>query len=228
MNSKQIFITGPTGFIGSALTAELLRRGHQVSALTRPGSESKLPSGCRVVHGDALDSRSYASHIPPADTFVHLVGVSHPRPSKAAEFSSIDLQSIRQAVPAAAAAGVRHFVYLSVARPAPIMREYQAVRAEGESLITRAGLSATFIRPWYVLGPGRRWPIALIPLYAMARLFPATRDGAIRLALVTRDQMVRSLVWAIENPAQEIRVLEPLDIQRGGQATPAALSHRAA
>jgi uncharacterized protein YbjT (DUF2867 family) len=45
MNAKQIFITGATGFIGSALTAELLRRGHYVSALTRPGSENKLPRG---------------------------------------------------------------------------------------------------------------------------------------------------------------------------------------
>lgn len=227
MSSKQIFITGATGFIGSALTAELLRRGHQVSALTRPGSENKLPAGCGVVRGDALNGGSYASQISPADTFVHLVGVSHPSPSKGAEFRSIDLQSIRQAVTAAAQSRIRHFVYLSVARPAPIMREYQAVRAEGESLITQAGLNATFIRPWYVLGPGRRWPIALIPLYAAARLLPATRESAIRLALVTREQMVRTLVWAIENSAEGIRTLEPLDIRQGRQLE-RALSHRAA
>lgn len=227
MSSKQIFITGATGFIGSALTAELLRRGHDVSALTRPGSEKKLPSGCRIVHGDALNASSYASQIAPAETFVHLVGVSHPGPSKGAEFRSIDLQSIRQAVTAATQIGVCQFVYLSVARPAPIMREYQEVRAEGENLITQAGLNATFIRPWYVLGPGRRWPLALVPLYAIARMLPPTRDGAIRLALVTREQMVRSLVWAIEHPAQGIRALDPQTIQRGGQME-MGLSHRAA
>jgi uncharacterized protein YbjT (DUF2867 family) len=153
--------------------------------------------------------------------------VSHPSPSKGAEFRSIDLQSIRQAVPAAAQSGIRHFVYLSVARPAPIMREYQSVRAEGENLITQTGLNATFIRPWYVLGPGRRWPLALVPLYALARLLPPTREGALRLALVTRDQMVRSLVWAVENPADGIRLLEPQDIRRGGQVE-GTLSHRAA
>jgi uncharacterized protein YbjT (DUF2867 family) len=96
------------------------------------------------------------------------------------------------------------------------MREYQAIRAEGENLITQAGLHATFIRPWYVLGPGRRWPLALVPLYAMARLLPPTRQGAIRLGLVTREQMVRTLVWAVENPADGIRVFEPQEIRHGG------------
>lgn len=224
---KQIFITGATGFIGAALIPELLGCGHHVAALARPGSESKLPPGCTIVHGDALNASSYAREIAPAETFVHLVGVSHPSPSKGAEFRSVDLQSIRQAVSAATQAGIRHFVYLSVARPAPIMREYQEVRAEGEALITQARFNATFVRPWYVLGPGRRWPLALIPLYAIARALPPTRVGAIRLALVTREQIVRSMLWAIENPAQGVRVLEPQDIRRSGYVD-RALGHRAA
>jgi nucleoside-diphosphate-sugar epimerase len=218
MAQRQVFLTGATGFIGSATAAELLRRGHAVRALVRPGSANKLPRGCEAVAGNALESDGYAARIALSDTFVHLVGVSHPSPSKAAEFQSIDLQSIRQAVKAASQAGIRHFVYLSVARPAPIMREYQAVRAEGERLITDAFPSATFIRPWYVLGPGRRWPLVLVPLYALARLIPATRDPAERLALVTREQMVETLVWSIENPASGIRVLQPNEIRAGGTA----------
>ena len=75
---------------------------------------------------------------------VHLVGVSHPNPKKAAEFRGIDLKSCREAVAAASKARAQHFVYLSVARPAPVMQEYQAVRAEGEALIAKSGLRATF------------------------------------------------------------------------------------
>lgn len=227
MTPRQIFLTGGSGFIGRGIVHELLQRGHQVRALVRPGSENKLPAGCEIVHGDALDGNSYASRVAPADTFVHLVGVAHPGPSKAAQFRSIDLQSILQAVPAAVRAGVRHFVYLSVARPAPIMREYQAVRAEGEMLITQAGLNATFVRPWYVLGPGHRWPVVLVPMYAIALMIPATRDGAVRLALVTLDQMVQSLAWAVENPAAGVRALSPLDIRRGGKPT-TIVSHQPA
>ncbi len=213
--SREVFLTGGTGFMGSRLAAELLRRGHRVRALARPGSESRLPAGCEVVNGDALRAETYAAQVAPADTFVHLIGVAHPNPRKAAEFREIDLKSCQEAMRAATDAGVRHFVYLSVARPAPLMQEYQVVRAEGERLIRESGMKATFVRPWYVLGPGRRWPLVLVPLYALARLVPATREGAERLGLVTVEQMTQTLAWAVENPPEEVRILEPPQIRTG-------------
>jgi uncharacterized protein YbjT (DUF2867 family) len=213
---NQIFLTGATGFLGSSLATELLRRGHRVRALVRPGSESRVPQGCEIVHGDALRADTYAAAVAPADTFVHLVGVSHPSPSKAEEFRQIDLVSCREAVSAAKQAGIRHFVYLSVARPAPMMKAYQAVRAEGEAMVIASGIPATFVRPWYVLGPGRSWPRMLQPFYAMARLFPATRDGANRLALVTLEQMTQTLAWAVEHPPQQLQAFEPPQIKLGG------------
>ena len=47
MSPREIFLTGATGFLGSSLAAELLRRGHRVRALVRPGSESRVPAGMR-------------------------------------------------------------------------------------------------------------------------------------------------------------------------------------
>ena len=223
---REVFITGATGFMGSRLAAELLRRGHRVRALARPGSEARLPARCEVVHGDALRSETYRERISPADTFVHLIGVAHPNPSKAAEFRDIDLKSCREAVGAATDVGVGHFVYLSVARPAPVMQEYQAVRAEGERLIGESGLTATFVRPWYVLGPGRKWPLLLVPMYAMARLFPPTREFAERLGLVTLEQMTQALAWTVENPPEGIRILEPPQIRAGHGGSTTYVQHR--
>jgi nucleoside-diphosphate-sugar epimerase len=99
-----VFITGGTGYVGRPLITLLLQRGHEVRALVRHGSERNLPAGCQPVVGDALESSSYAGQIKPADTFVQLVGVSHPNPSKAAEFRNVDLVSGRGAIEAAAAA----------------------------------------------------------------------------------------------------------------------------
>ena len=97
-------------------------------------------------------------------------------------------------------AGDAHVVYVSVAQPAPMMHAYIAVRAEGEAALAASGLTATVLRPWYVLGPGHWWPLTLVPLYAIARLLPSTRAGAERLGLVRLDQMVAALVRAVEHP----------------------------
>lgn len=211
-----VFVTGGTGYLGRPLIQRLLAQGHQVRALVRPGSEQKLPQGCEAVLGNALDGSSYASQIRPADTFVQLVGVTHPSPAKAAEFRSIDLASGLSAIQAAASAAVRHFVYVSVAHPAPMMKTYVEVRAECESAIRQSGMNATIMRPWYVLGPGHRWPYALLPFYKHMELLPKTRAGALRLGLVTLEQMVNALLHAVETPSSGVHVAEVPEIRVPG------------
>lgn len=212
-NKHSVFITGGTGYLGRPLITELLRRGHEVRALVRPGSESKLPQGCKVVFGNALDASSYASQIAPADTFVQLVGVPHPSPAKAAEFRSIDLVAGTQAIQAAAKIPVQHFIYLSVAHPAPMMKAYIEVRMECEALLRQSGMNVTILRPWYVLGPGHVWPYALIPMYKLAEILPVTREGARRLGLVKLAQMVQALTDAVERPATGQRIVEVPEIR---------------
>ncbi len=203
-----IFITGGTGYMGCQLIPELLQRGHEVHALVRRGSEGRLSPGCKSVVGDALDANTYAAGVQGCDTFVHLVGVAHPSPAKAKEFRNIDLVSAKAAIETATRASVQHFIYLSVAQPAPVMKTYIAVRAQGEQMLRASGVNATVLRPWYVLGPGHRWPYALLPIYALLERIPATRASANRLGLVTLRQMTQALVWAVESPAEGVRVVD--------------------
>ena len=208
-------MTGGTGYIGRPLIGALLARGHSVHALARPGSEAKLPGGAVPVAGTALDASTFAAAIPHGATFVHLIGTPHPNPSKAAEFQRVDLGSIRAATAAAQRAGVPHLVYVSVAHPAPAMRAYIAAREEGESLVMASGIPSTILRPWYVLGPGHRWPYLLTPIYAVLRWIPATRESAERLGLVSRDAMVAAIIRAIEAPpVSGVRIVEVPEIRR--------------
>ena len=211
---RTVFITGGTGYLGTPLIRQLTSRGHSVRALARQASVDRLPPGTMPVVGDALHGLSYAAQVAPADTFVHLVGVSHPGPANAEQFLSIDLASVAAAVPVAVTAGVKHFVYVSVAQPAPAMNAYVAARARAEQLIRESGLNATFIRPWYVLGPGHWWPVLLLPGYWLAELIPSIRPTARRIGLVSRPQMVRALIHAVEQPVSGVRVLEVPDIRR--------------
>jgi uncharacterized protein YbjT (DUF2867 family) len=212
-NSNTIFLTGGTGYMGSRLAPLLLASGHDVRALTRIPSVAHLPAGCHPVFGNAV-SGGYESYVPAGCTFVHLVGVSHPSPAKAAEFKSVDLAALRIAVSTARAAQVRHFVFVSVAHPAPAMKAYVAVRQECEQLIQESGLNATILRPWYVLGPGHRWPYTLVPLYWLMERIPSTRESARRLGLVTLPQMLNALVAAISKPCQGLRILDVPAIRR--------------
>jgi uncharacterized protein YbjT (DUF2867 family) len=162
-----------------------------------------------------LDAASVAAVAPPGAAIVHLVGTPHPSPAKAAEFLSVDLASIRATTAAASRVEAVHIVYVSVAHPAPAMRAYVAARIEGEALVRRTGIPATILRPWYVLGPGHRWPYALVPLYALLRTIPATREGARRLGLVAHGAMVAALVRAVEDPpGSGVRIVEVPGIQR--------------
>jgi uncharacterized protein YbjT (DUF2867 family) len=203
-----ICITGGTGYIGRRLIPLLTMRGHTVKAVVRPRSQDKLPANVTTIVADPLKQDSYTEAIRGCDAFVHLIGVPHPSPAKAAQFRAIDLPSVQIAVKAARDAGIRHFIYLSVAQPAPMMQAFIAVRAEGEALLRASGMKATFVRPWYVLGPGHRWPYALLPFYWIAELLPATRESAKRLGLVTISQMLKALVWAVENVPDDIRIVD--------------------
>jgi nucleoside-diphosphate-sugar epimerase len=214
--NHSIFITGATGYMGQRLVPALIQRDHEIRALVRKGSESKVAQSVAHVSADPLRLDSYTGDIPPADTFVHLIGVPHPSPAKAAEFRKVDLVSIRVAAKAAREAGIRHFIYLSVAQPAPIMKTFQEVRHVGEEMIRASGMTATFVRPWYVLGPGHYWPYPLVPIYWILERLPLTRESARRLGLVTVDQMVQTLVWAVENPPDKIRIVDVPKIRELG------------
>lgn len=213
--NRNIFITGGTGYIGSALIPQLIRNKFIVTALARKGSEQNLPAGCKAVKGNALERTTYEDKIIDCDTFIHLIGVHHPGPGKKDEFRKVDLVSIEQAVTAALNAKVKHFIYLSVAHPAPFnfMKEFIDVRIQGEKLLSdQREMKTTIIRPWYVLGPGHYWPYILLPLYKISGLFSFSKDTSLRLYPVKIDQLVRSIIYSVQNPPESISVCSTEDI----------------
>ncbi|MBN8729226.1 MAG: NAD(P)H-binding protein [Acidobacteria bacterium] len=194
-----VFVTGGTGYLGRPLVERLVARGHRVRMLVRVGSEGKTPAGVEIARGYDLTG---------VRTMVHLIGVPRPAPWKGELFRTVDLPMALEAMERARRARVSHFVYVSVAQPAPVMRAYIDVRRQCEQALGASGLAYTILRPWYVLGPGHLWPHALRPLYALAERVPTWREGARRLGLVRREEMLRALVWAVENAPERGRVLD--------------------
>ena len=212
---KTVFITGGTGYIGTRLIRSLLNNEHRVIALVRKGSENKVPVGCEVVIGDPFDAMTFQQHVPGDAVFVQLLGVAHPSPSKAEQFRQIDLRSVKASADAAAIAGVSHFIYVSVSMvPTKIMEAYQRVRKEGEEYCLIQNLNCTFIRPWYVLGPGHWWPVILFPFYAVAEVVPSWRKKARSRGLVTINQVISTLIKVVEADPVPLRIVEIKDIRQ--------------
>jgi uncharacterized protein YbjT (DUF2867 family) len=202
-----VFVAGGTGYLGRPLIERLLNKGKRVRALVRRGSEHKLPKDVEPV---------YERDVAGVETFVHLIGTPKPSPAKARQFREVDLPQALESIDAAKRGEVGHFVYVSVAHPAPMMQAYIEVRQQCEKALAESGMRQSILRPWYVLGPGHWWPYALMPVYKLMEAIPSTRESAKRLGLVTHEQMITALEWAVANPPSAKQILNVPDIRRVG------------
>jgi len=76
----RIFITGATGYIGSAVAPALIDRGHEVTALVRPETDSgKLRArGAAIIAGDLSSLPSLADSLSSYDAFLHIAQANTP------------------------------------------------------------------------------------------------------------------------------------------------------
>lgn len=110
------FITGVTGFIGSAVAEQLLERGHEITGLTHSPEKSKTlyKKGIKPVVGDMREPDPWISAVHDAEAVIHTATLPVPsRPNKRY------LENLREAQETAvsslieAAHSCRVFVYTS-------------------------------------------------------------------------------------------------------------------
>jgi nucleoside-diphosphate-sugar epimerase len=162
----KVLVTGASGFLGTAVCAELVQRGHEVAALCRrPGSE---PTGTAVVQGDLTDGGSLSSAVAGGrpEAIVHLAAeiATQRNPTR---IQAINVEGTRRLIEAARSIGEPRFVFVSTvvtgdahgqvldeSTPLPVETAYGRSKQEGERLLRESGLPHVIIRPSHVYGPG--------------------------------------------------------------------------
>lgn len=139
MGAAPIVVTGGTGTLGRAVVSELEGRGHRVRVLSRSPAPDSTPAGRQWARADLLegDSADVARAFSGAETVVHCATtLNGPK----------DVTVAQQVLAACAAAGVRHFVLVSIVGIDRIPLAYYRGKLEIERLVAVSGIPATIQR----------------------------------------------------------------------------------
>ncbi len=154
-----ILVSGGTGFVGSAVVKELLRRDEPVAVLGREADKirKRLGTSVEARAGDVRDPVTLAAAMQGIDIVINAVqfpGSPIERRRKGWTFEEIDLKGTRYQVDAAKAAGVRRFVYVSgVGAAKDADQHWFRYKWEAEKYLQDSGLEWSIIRPTWVFGP---------------------------------------------------------------------------
>ena len=216
---ERILVTGPDGFVGSRLCRRLLNDGWAVRGAQL--APAPLPAGCEsVTVGDLAAAVNWPEALQGVDCVIHLAARVHVMQDRAAdplrEFRHVNTEGTRALATAAAAAGVKRFVFVSTvkvlgesttARPftaedVPATHDpYGRSKLEAEQLLWQLAehsqMEVTLVRPPLVYGPGVRANFLKL-LSAVAKGIPLPL-GLVhnRRSLVGVDNLVDFLVCCL-------------------------------
>ena len=188
-------VTGAFGNTGRAITARLQAGGRRVRTLTgHPPEDPRLPGGpVEALPFTFDDPDALARAFDGVDTFFHTYWM---RTGDASGYETATGRATAL-VDAAARAGVRRIVYLSVANPAlDSPYPYFRGKARVEAAIAASGVPAAIVRPALVFGgespllDNLAWVLRRAPVFAVAG------DGRYRVRPVHLDDVTRLCVDA--------------------------------
>jgi uncharacterized protein YbjT (DUF2867 family) len=173
---KNILLIGGTGFLGSAIAGELVRRS-VVSGMTinltlptRRRERAKhllvLPTA-NVVEANVHDPATLTELMRGQDAVISLVGILR------GDFLRAHAELPAKIAAAANATGVRRLVHVSALKAAPdAPSDYLRSKAAGEAALRAANLDLTLVRPSVIFGRGDSFLSLFAQLAAIAPFFP--------------------------------------------------------
>jgi len=223
--SETVFVTGSTGFIGTKLVNELVKKGHTVHALTRGSSnkEGLSHEKIRLKTGDIQDPDSLRTGMEGCTQVYHLAAYAKNWSRDPSVFFKQNVGGMRNVFEAAKAVGVKRVVFTStivafgpsiggfvgdeaMPRITPkYYTEYEETKsiAEREALAYAVqGFPVVIVNPTRVYGPGKLTEgnsvSLMIDMYDRGKV-PVLLNGGRDIGnYVLVDDLVRGHILAME------------------------------
>ncbi len=202
--NRLVLVTGAAGEMGSRLVHRLLKEDWRVRGLVLPGDplrERLTASGCEIVEGDVRDPGSLTAAVDGADAVVHAAAVILARDKRILD--AVNRQGTANMVAAAAAAQVRHFVYVSSASVTyPRLTPYGRSKLLAEAFVrAETRFAYTIVRPTLVYdrsgGEEFQMFLKLLQRYPVV---PFIGPGLARKSPVRAEDVVDGLARVLGNP----------------------------
>jgi NADH dehydrogenase len=205
----RIFVTGASGFVGTALLEELAARNYPINALANR-RESSL-AGVKNIRGSLFNEIALQQGMLGCDAVIHLVGIIMEKPSRGITFERIHVQGTKNVVDAAKRAGIKRYIHMSAlgARPSKSASAYHQTKFAAEEYVRESGLEWTIFRPSLIHGPRgefmqmeAKWARHTAPPFLFMPYFGAGilgQRGAGLLQPIFVKDVARAFVDALEN-----------------------------
>jgi nucleoside-diphosphate-sugar epimerase len=214
----KIAITGASGFIGGRLSRYLQERGHEVTALVRPGGKA-IPQDIREVRTvsyDICDGHSLEKAFRGADAVVHLAALFNNPDASWEDYYRVNVAGTKNVLEAARRSGVSRVVHCSTVgvatgngRPPfsertpyspPSWDKYETTKCEGEKLVLEyqreTGFPVVVLRPAQVYGPGDR---SKAKFYKLVKKGIIVNPGDTMKHLIYVDDLCRAFMLTISH-----------------------------
>ena len=198
----RVLLTGATGFLGSHLGREMLRRGVPFSVLARSPRRAAfyLEQGVDVRLGDVTRPGDCRQALRGCRSLVHLAAAADV--SDAAFNRAVNVDGLRHVLDACREEGVRRVVFLSsTCAGRPLRDAYGETKLEGESLVRESGLEATILRPTMIYGRGSKEFSTFVNVVRWSPVVPLVGDGRKVVQPVHVDDAVGAVLGCLTSAA---------------------------
>jgi len=173
----KVLITGANGFLAANTTRELLRRGHIVRAMMRPGADERSLRGveCERFYGNILQKSDVDQAMTGCDAVIHAAADTSQNKRSANDYFPVNVLATQYVLSSAIHHGIGRLVFVSTANTIgygtrehpgtealpmawPLTTSGYAVsKAQAEKLIleayTEGKLETVVVNPTFMIGP---------------------------------------------------------------------------